>query len=192
MHSVDDEVASRAATSGDGGARLVLKGDTKFHVIRSPGDNAVINQSIRSVDSGCDGDIAYIGLRGGIEFHRALDTCIVEKIKVRGICDHFSHACHVLFLILAYWQGSMIDDIVDRDGQAIFARVCECVDFCLKRRESSFVFDDKLSVEIYSSDMRHGTKTQDDSFVEEVLRNDDLPLIPGPPDMIAKFGTLVE
>src|SRR5579875_3338363 len=192
MHAVNDKVTGRAATSGDGCACLVLNGDTKFHVILSLGGNTVINQSICSIDSGCDGDIAYIGFRSGIEFYRALDACIVEKIKVRGICDHFSYACHVLFLILTYRKGSMIDDVVDRDGQAIFARVCECVDFRLERRKSPFVFDDKLPVEIHSGDMRHRTKTQYKPLLEAMPGNSDLSFIPDPANMVTKSGSLVE
>ena len=86
----------------------------------------------------------------------------------------------------------MVHNIVDCDGQAIFAGACERIDLGLERRKSPCVLDDKLSIEIDAGRMRHGAKTQHHSLRKDMVGDDDLPFIPDPPDVVAKFRPLVQ
>src|SRR5260370_16339862 len=138
------------------------------------------------------GDIAYIGCRGGIEFDRALDACIVEKVKVRGVLHHFYPAWNVFFCIVTRGKRAMVYNSVDRDRQEIFAGACECIDLCLERRKSPFVLCDQLPIEIDFGGMCHGAKAKYDSLREEMIRDDDLPFVPDPANVIAERRPLIQ
>ncbi len=153
MYLCDGELAGRSGAAGNAFTGLVVKGDANLRC--SLGLDGVSYPRIRSIYLRRQGDIADIGFRGGIEFDRALDACVVEKVKVRGIGDHFSQAGNVFLLIIAHRKRGMVHDIVDRDRQAIFAAADERVDFCLERRKSPLVLDDKLSIDIDFGGMRH-------------------------------------
>src|SRR5947209_5297265 len=98
MHICDGEVAGRSAAAGNSFTGLVVNGDANLSF--SLGLDGVSYPRIRSLDLRRQSDIAYIGGRGGIEFDRSLDGCIVEKVKVRGIRENLPLAWNVFILII--------------------------------------------------------------------------------------------
>src|SRR5262249_43986999 len=157
--------AGWSIAAGNGFTCLVLNGDA--NLCASLCIDGVSHKPIRSSSIRCNGDILDIGFRSRVEFDWALDASIVEKVKVRGISDHFSQARTVLFPILPYRKRVMIHDSVVRDRQAIFAGASARIDLCLEGRKSACVLDDQLPIEIDFGGMRHRSKTQDDSLIEE-------------------------
>ncbi len=97
VHIFDEKLAGWSIAAGNGFTCLVLNGDVNLCV--SLCIDGVSHKPIRSSDIRCNGDIVDIRFRSRVEFDRALDACIVEKVKVRGIRDHFSQARNVFFPI---------------------------------------------------------------------------------------------
>src|SRR5579859_205078 len=95
-------------------------------------------------------------------------------------------------MISAYWKRRIVNQIVDRDRQAICAARDEGSDFRFKGRESAAVLDDKLPVDVHLGGMRHRAKTKDDSLRQEMIGDDDLPFIPGPTDVITKLLAFIQ
>src|SRR5436305_15113266 len=110
MHTFDGELAGWSGASGDGFTGLILNGDVNLRL--SLGLDGVAYPCICSVNLRRDGDITNIGGRGRIEFDRALDAGIVEKVKVRSIDHHFSYAGNVFFLIIPYRKRGIVNNSV--------------------------------------------------------------------------------
>src|SRR5437867_2400758 len=98
MHLFDRKLTSRSSALGDGFTFLILNGDVNLRF--SLGLDAVSYPRIGSIDVRRNGDIACMSGRGGIEFDRALDACIVEKVKVGGIGHRLCTAWNFFLLII--------------------------------------------------------------------------------------------
>jgi len=83
MHIFDGELSGRSSAAGDGFTCLVLNRDANLRV--SLGLDAVSYPRVLSIYLRRQGNIADVGFRSGVEFDGALNACIVEKVKVRGI-----------------------------------------------------------------------------------------------------------
>src|SRR5258708_20902446 len=111
MHIFDEKLAGWSIAAGNGFTCLVLNGDVNLRV--SLCIDGVSHKPTRSSDIRCNGDIVDVGFRSRVEFDRALDAYIVEKVKVRGFRDHFYQARNVLLPILLYRLRAIIYGIID-------------------------------------------------------------------------------
>src|SRR5438876_1791273 len=93
MHIFDGELSGRTSAAGDGFTCLVLNRDANLRV--SLGIDDISYPRVLSIYPRRHGIIADVGFRSCVEFDGALDACIVEKVKFRGLRHDFSPAWNV-------------------------------------------------------------------------------------------------
>ena len=201
MHFRDGDRARCALGACNGFAVSIQHGDS--HRCAAGGFYRVLH---RAVHSGHHGHILDVLFRGGVEHHRAVDTGVVEKVKVGAIlgCGGALGSLHTgdtrvvrakegqLPVLVAHRQGAVVHPVVTGDGQqSRFAGAQQGGDIRFKGGKAALVLRNELAVQPDLGRVGHRAEPQHHPLPGAESGQGNLALIPCPAIMAAQGSGLV-
>ncbi|MNZ50610.1 hypothetical protein D3C78_684010 [compost metagenome] len=110
--------------------------------------NLVLNNASRAFNSGNDRYVLHIGARSRIDFYGAMDTRVVEEVKVRTVFGDLAESRNLLLAIVPDRKRRLIQYIVHGNGEPVFSILEVCIYFRFKGCKTAIVLHNQLSIDI--------------------------------------------